>query len=99
MLRNDHGGGSGTPLSPSHLQMFWSPPEGHKRQGYMLYVQIRERALSPSRHFPEHLYGLPPQDGWTIRTDESMARTISEVLDKSQTDELGNIPTGGRIRS
>src|SRR6266404_5187113 len=65
----------------------------------MLHVQVRKGTLSPSRYLPEHFDGIPPQNRWTIRTDEPMAGTIPEVLDESQTDELDDIPICGRIRS
>src|SRR6266404_1017744 len=52
-----------------------------------------------SGHLAEHLDGVSPPNGWTVRTDESMAGTIPTVLDQPQTDELGDIFACGRIRS
>src|SRR6266404_1629385 len=99
LLQNNHGRRSRTPLPPSRLQTFWTPPEGDQRQRHPFYVEIRERTLSPPRHFPEHFDGVSPSDGRTVGTNESVAGTISEVLDQSQTDELEGVLTNRGIRS
>src|SRR6267378_42815 len=55
--------------------------------------------MSTSGYLAKYFDGLPPTNGWTVGADESVARTIPTVLDQPQTDELGDVPTRGRIRS
>ncbi len=40
---------------------------------------------------------LSSQNGWTIRTNEPVARAISPILDKCQTNGLGHLSSNSRI--
>src|SRR6266404_2109399 len=99
MFRNDHGQRRSSSLPPPRVQTFWTPSEGHKRQGYTFHVQVCKRTMPTPGHFPEHLHGLSPPNGWTIRTDEPMAGAIPMVLDKPQANKLDGIFASGGIRS
>src|SRR6266404_4006568 len=88
---NHHGRGRSPSLSPSGVQTVRTPPESHQRSRHAIHVEIRKGTLSPPRNLPEHLHGLSPQNGRTVRTDEPMARAVPEILDKPQTNELGNL--------
>ncbi len=63
------------------------------------HIQVRQRTLLMLGDCPEHFHGLSPMNRWPIRVDKSVSGTIPTFLDQPQTEQLDNVPTGGRIRA
>src|SRR6266403_4085868 len=61
------------------LPMVWPTNQDHKRPRPQVHLTIQQSAHRKAWAPMEPIHGIPPPNGWTIRTKEPMDRAISKT--------------------
>src|SRR5580693_8372191 len=77
LLHKCHGRGHSTTVSGTPIPMVRNPAKDHQRQGPPIHISLRTRTNQGPGNQPEPVNSISPPNGWTIRTNEPMGRTIS----------------------
>jgi hypothetical protein len=74
--------------------MVRNPTKDHQRQGPLIHISLRTRIDQRSGNRPEPVNGVSPSNGWAIRTNEPMGRTISTPYHR-QSEQMEQMATNG----
>src|SRR6266702_683460 len=99
LQRNNYGRRSGRPDNQIHIPSLRIPPKNHFGPRHPIHVPVHETLLSENRNKAKRVYGLSPTNGWTIRTIQSMAGTISTTRMQPATRQLGRSTPTSPIRT
>src|SRR6266702_5505447 len=99
LQRNDHSTRSGRSDNQTCVPALRIPTTNYLGPGHPIYVPVHETLLSENGNKAKRVDGLSPTNGQTIRTIQSMARTISTTHMQSATRQLGRSTPSSPIRT
>ena len=74
---HDHRSANSRTLPKPRLPVVWNSPQSHKRSRSQIHLTLWRSANKGTGRTTKHLNGLPPPNGRTNGTKESVGRTIS----------------------
>src|SRR6266571_2114310 len=99
LQRNNHRRRSGRTDNQTRIPSLWIPTKNYLGPRHPIHVPIHETLLSENRNETKRVHGLSPTNGRTIRTIQSVARTISATHMQSTTRQLGRSAPFSSIRT
>ena len=76
MHHGDHRRWNSQTILRPPVQMVRTPHAHHQRQRPTIYLTLRQSTHKELRDTAESVHGVSPSNGWPIRKEESMGRTI-----------------------
>jgi hypothetical protein len=76
LLHDHHRRRHSTTVSGTPIPMVRNSTKDHQRQGPPIHISLRTRTNQRLGNQPESVNGISPPNGWTIRANEPMGRTI-----------------------
>src|SRR6266702_563914 len=89
LQRNNYRRRGGRSDNQTCIPSLWISTKNHFGPRHPIHVPVYETLLSENRNKAKRVYGLSSTNGRTIRTNQSMARTISTTHMQSATRQLG----------
>src|SRR3984893_11589385 len=77
LLRYDYRRRHGSTVLSPRLPVVRNPHKNHQRSRPTIHVALRKSTNQAARHQPKPVNSLPPTNGWIVRTEEPMGRTVS----------------------
>ena len=73
---NHHWTRHSTTILTKRLPIVWSPIKSHLQQGPQVHLVIRKGPHNKVGNQSQHLHGISPSNGWPLRKEKPMDRTI-----------------------
>src|SRR3984893_3764678 len=91
LLRYDYRRRRGSVILPPRLPVVRNPHKNHQRSRSTIYIAFRKSTNQTARHQPKPVDSLPSTDGWIVRTEEPMGRTVSTTRHINGTGDMERV--------